>query len=277
MNVQAHKIATRLCRGFMMISFLFLAMGGLAQSASDAGDKPPDQPSLSLSPAVVPAKGGFGQSIAQTLTLTNHTAMELAFDMTAEDVIVQDGKRTYVPAGEVPGSIASTASFSSKIVLVKPYSAATVEARFTIPQGSSLRAVVAIFRGVNKIPTGEGAVSMTASLGTLVTFTMSDKFDVASDALQVAPQSESSNATFSQWLTNTGSEPIVPGGVVAVLSESGKLVSKAEIVPQRLLPGEKLEFKAECPSQLEPGKYRVLASYKFEGQTVTKAGEFQVQ
>jgi len=276
MNVPAHKIAAMLCRGVLLSAVMFVAGAVRAQAPVDAAASA-EQPSLSLSPAVVTAKGSFGQSMAQTLTLTNHTAMELEFEMAAEDVTVKDGKRIYIPAGETAGSIAATASFSSKVISVKPNSAANVEARFTIPQGSSLRAVVAVFRGVNKIPTGRGAVSMTASLGTLITFTVSDKFEVSSETMQVAAQSDAGNTTFSQWLTNTGSEPIVPGGVMAVLNESGKLVSKAEIAPQRLLPGEKLEFKAECPSQLEPGKYRVLASYQFEGQTITKAGEFQVQ
>jgi len=276
MNVPVHKIAAMLCRGVLLSAVVLVAIAGQAQAPADAAVAA-DQPSLSLSPAVVTAKGGFGQSMAQTLTLTNHTTMELEFEMAAEDVTVKDGKRVYIPAGEAAGSIAATASFASKFVTVKPNSAVNVAARFSIPPGSPLRAVVAIFRGVNKIPTGQGAVSMTASLGTLITFTVSDKFEVASDTLQVAPQSDAGNTTFSQWLTNTGSEPIVPGGVMAVLNDAGQLVSKAEISPQRLLPGEKLEFKAECPSQLEPGKYRVLASYQFEGQTITKAGEFQVQ
>src|SRR4051794_29987841 len=46
------------------------------------GIKPP---SLSLSPAVVTTKGSFGQSITQTLVLTNGTARAMAFDMVAQD------------------------------------------------------------------------------------------------------------------------------------------------------------------------------------------------
>ena len=104
-------------------------------------------PSLSLSPAVVTTKGSFGQSITQTLLLNNGTARDMAFDMVAEDVVSRDGRRVFVPAGELKGSIASTAVFSTPMVVVKPFSTATVDVRFTMPAGSDIRAVVAMFRG----------------------------------------------------------------------------------------------------------------------------------
>ena len=43
-------------------------------------------------------------------------------------------------------------------------------------------------------------------------------------------------------LTNVGAEPVIPEGVVALLSDSGKMVGKAPFAAQRLLPGERLEF-----------------------------------
>ncbi len=55
------------------------------------------------------AKGNFGQGLTQTLTLTNQTARDFAFEMVAEDVIIKDGKRVFVPAGETPNSIAASA------------------------------------------------------------------------------------------------------------------------------------------------------------------------
>src|SRR5215471_5898500 len=66
-------------------------------------------PSISLSPAVIMARGTFGQGLTQTLSLTNNTSAEFAFDMEAEDVLIQNGKRVYVPAGETQNSIAATA------------------------------------------------------------------------------------------------------------------------------------------------------------------------
>src|ERR1043166_1123226 len=89
--------------------------------------RPPDKPSISLSPAVIMAKGSFGQGLTQTLTLSNQTGRDFAFDLVAEDVVIKDGKRILVPAGETPNSIAATAVFSQKTVLVKPFSSASVD------------------------------------------------------------------------------------------------------------------------------------------------------
>lgn len=234
-------------------------------------------PSLSLSPAVIMAKGTYGQSTTQTLTITNSTPRDMAFDLVAEDVVIRDGKRVFVAAGELPGSIAATAVFSAPSVLVKPFSSASVDVRLTLPAATEVRAVVALFRGTDRVPSSSGAVFMTASLGTLVTFTISDRFQVSADPITTENQSADANAVIGEWLTNTGAEPIIPEGMVAVLDDSGALVSKAPLAAQRLLPGERLEFKAECPATLPAGHYRVLASYQFEGQTITKAGELVVQ
>src|SRR5215469_6581852 len=68
-------------------------------------------PSISLSPAVVMARGSFGQGLTQTLTLSNQTSAEFVFDLVAEDVVVKNGQRVYVPAGETPRSIAPIAVF----------------------------------------------------------------------------------------------------------------------------------------------------------------------
>src|SRR5579864_3865254 len=129
-------------------------------------------PSISLSPAVIMARGSYGQGLTQTLTLTNNTSAEFAFEMEAQDVVVQDGKRVYIAAGETQNSIAASAVFSQKQVIVKPYSMVSVDVRLTIPAETKLRAVVALFRGTNRLPTSSSAVGMTASLGALITFNL---------------------------------------------------------------------------------------------------------
>ncbi len=235
------------------------------------------QASLSLSPAVVMTKGSFGQSITQTLTLVNDTPRELSFDMVAQDAIVRDGKRVFVNAGELPGSIAATAVFSTPTVTMKPWTTTNVDVRFTMPEGSPIRAVVAIFRGTNRMPSGLGSVAMTASLGTLITFTMSDDFRMAAEPIAVTAQSAQANLAVSEWLTNQGAEPIVPEGMAVLLAPDGSLVSTVAVPAQRLLPGEHLQFKAEWPEPIPPGKYRVLMSYKFEGKLETKSSEVVVQ
>ncbi|HKF23673.1 MAG TPA: hypothetical protein VKE93_19010 [Candidatus Angelobacter sp.] len=248
-------------------------------------------PSISLSPAVIMAKGNFSQQLTQTLTLSNNTGLDLAFELVAEDVIVKDGKRIFVPAGETPNSIAATAVFTPKTVevkgmaapaitkgaiLIKAYSSGSADVRLTIPAETNIRAVALVFRGTDKLPTSTTGVGMTASLATLVTFNLSDNVKLAPESVRVTPASDTANMTIAQWIANTGTEPALPEGTAAVLSGSGSLVGKATFSPQRLLPGERLEFTAEYPDQLRPGDYRALCSFQFEGKTLTSDSSFKV-
>ena len=222
------------------------------------------------------AKGSFGQGLTQTLTLSNQTGRDFAFDLVAEDVLVKDGKRVFVPAGETSGSIAATAVFSQKTVLVKSFSSATVEVRLTLPPKTDIRAIVAMFRGTDKLPSPSGAVGMTASLGALITFNLTDNLKLQPEAVRVNPATDSANMTIAQWISNSGTEPALPEGTAAVLNANGGLVGKATFPAQRLLPGERLEFSAEYPSELPPGNYRALCSFQFEGKTLTSEGNFEV-
>ncbi len=233
-------------------------------------------PSISLSPAVVMAKGNFGQGLTQTLTLSNQTGREFAFELVAEDVVVRDGKRVFVPAGETLDSVAGSAVFSQKTVLVKAFSSASVDVRLTLPKQTSVRAIVAMFRGTDKMPSSSGAVGMTASLGTLITFNLSGNVRLDQEPAHVTPATASANMSVTQFIANTGTEPALPEGAAAVLNAKGALVGKAIFSPQRLLPGERLEFLADYPDQLQPGDYRVLCSFQFEGKTLTSSTDFKV-
>jgi hypothetical protein len=233
-------------------------------------------PSISLSPAVVMAKGNFGQGLTQTLTLSNQTGREFAFELVAEDVVVKDGKRVFVPAGETLDGIAGSAVFSQKTVLVKAFSSASVDVRLTLPKQTSVRAIVAMFRGTDKVPSSSGAVGMTASLGTLITFNLSENVKLEQEAAHVMPATASANMSVTQFIANTGTEPALPEGAAAVLNAKGALVGKAIFSPQRLLPGERLEFVADYPDQLQPGDYRVLCSFQFGGKTLTSSTDFKV-
>jgi hypothetical protein len=248
------------------------------QAAPAAAPTPPttDKPSISLSPAVVMARGSFNQTLTQTLTLTNQTGRDFAFELVAEDVLIKDGKRVFVAAGETPNSIASSAVFTQKTVLVKPFSAISVDVRLTLPVETNIRAVVAMFRGTDKLPTSSGAVGMTASLGALITFNLTDDVKLKPEPVRVIPASETANMKIAQWISNTGTEPVLPEGAAVVLNAGGGLVGKAVFDPQRLLPGERLEFSAEYPGELPPGNYRALCSYQFEAKTLTSEAPFQV-
>jgi hypothetical protein len=229
---------------------------------------PAARSSVSLAPAVVLVQCKFGQSYTHTLTLTNQTQQDFVFEMVAQDVVVRDGKRGFVPAGETARSIAETAVFSQKRVVVKPGQSAMVDVTFTVPQETPLRAAVALFRGLNKVSSG-GPVMMTASLGALFTFTVSENFQVEGSSVTVSAQSATANLGITQVLTNSGSEPVIAGGVAALLNETGTLVGKALFEEQRLLPGEKLTFRAEYPAELRTGRYRVFASFRYEDKVIT--------
>src|SRR5471032_951473 len=93
-----------LCAASMGLSAQSPAPAPAAPAQNPAAPAPAqpaaEKPSISLSPAVIMAKGKFGQGLTQTLTFTNQTARDFAFELVAEDVIVKDGKRVFVPAGE---------------------------------------------------------------------------------------------------------------------------------------------------------------------------------
>lgn len=234
-----------------------------------------ERTSVSLSPAVSMVKCKLGQSYSQTLTLTNQTSQELAFEMMAEDVVVRDGKRVFVAAGETPAGIAATAVFGQKEVVVKPQQSSSVVVTFTVPQETPLRAVVAAFHGSTKISNG-GVVKMTASLGTLFTFTASENFRIETSPIVLIPQSATANLGISQTLINTGSEPVVADGVAAVLDQAGAVVGKAAFEQQRLLPGERLPFRAEYSAELKTGHYRLVASFQYEERVITSSIDFTV-
>lgn len=278
-SFRTNSVAVLFAIGFSVIAFFCLPADAHAQAAPAAPVQTPapgEKPSISLSPAVVMAKGNFGQGLTQTLTLTNQTARDFAFEMVAEDVVVKDGKRTFVAAGETPNSIAATAVFTQKTVLVKAFTSLSVDVRLTIPAKTDVRAIVAMFRGTDKLPSSNGAVGMTASLGSLITFNLSDNVKLQPEAVRVIPASESANMKITEWISNSGAEPVLPEGAAAILNSTGTLVGKATFDPQRLLPGERLEFSAEYPGDLPPGSYRVLCSFQFEGKTVTNEAAFEV-
>lgn len=232
---------------------------------------------LSLSPAVIITRGQPGQSATQTLTLSNQTNMPFSFEMIAQDIVVRDGKRVFVNAGELPRSIAATAVFSKAGVTVPPGQSASVDVTVTLVQDTDVRAIAAIFHGTDKLSGQTNSVGMTASLGCLITFTASNNFDVSASAVEVTPQTETRPLKVSLDLTNTGKEPVIPEGVVALLSEAGKLVGKVPFNAQRLLPGERLQFAAEYAGQLHPGKYRAVTSFQFEDKTVSNTAEFRIE
>ncbi len=235
------------------------------------------QASLSLSPAVIMASGTFGQSLTQQLTINNQTPDVFDFQMVAEDIVVRNGKRVFLPAGEEPGSIAATAVFAPQEIVAPPHTSQSVTITITIPPKTDIRAIAAIFHAKSAINPKSGSVGLVASMGTLLTFNLTDHVAVAPDPIQVSLPTATTNLTFSDVLTNTGTEPVLPKGVAAILNANNHLVGKADFAQQRLLPGEKLPFKAQFSDELKPGKYHVLCTFAFQGHSDTQQSDFVIQ
>jgi len=254
----------------MKFNLIFLAAIAAAQTPDT------ERSTLALSPALIMVHCKPGQSTTQTLTIVNHTASDLKFNLATEDVVVRDGKRVFLPAGQIADGIALTTVAAPAAVMVKAGDEASVQVTLTLPPATEQRAVITFFRSV-ATPSAKGSVGFSASLGTLITFNLTSDTNVKIGPVAASLQTPAANMILSEELGNTGYEPILPKGVVVILNESGKRVAKATFNIQRLLPGERLIFAATNPAQLPPGHYRALSSFEFEQKIVTSASEFTVR
>jgi hypothetical protein len=247
----------------LLFALLVLAVSAVASAQS-----------LILRPAVVPLKGETGQSVTQSLALQNETDMALEFVMEAKDVVVRDGARQFVEAGVLPDSIAASAVFEPRRVRVEPHTSGSVSATFTLPHAMRHRAVVALFRGTSVVATGKRKSLL--SLGTLFTFTVSDRVSVKADVLQVTPPSRSANAQLRSQVVNDGTEPVVPGGMAVILDQQGRLMGKVPFQSKRLLPGEAATLVADFQGELPSGGYRAVATFDIAGRPLTLTSSLTV-
>lgn len=261
---------------FWAVPFVLTQIGG--SFAGQTTDPPDLRSGISLSPSVVMLSGQPGQAHRQTLRLTNHTSRELAFRLEAQDVVADEGRRTFLAAGERQGSIAATAVFSSKDIVIAPGAVGTVDVTVTMPRASVIRGVAVIFRGQTIVGSQRG-LAMTASLGALMTFTLSADTRIDGAVPEVSEQTDTSNLALTEWVTNVGAEPVVASGAAALLNDSGTLVGKVPVEAQRLMPGERLSFRAEYPALLAPGRYRAILSLEYDDharKVLTRTAEFAV-
>ena len=245
-----------------------LLLSGIAHADTHSG-------ALTLSPAVVTLRGIYGQSTTQRVSMTNGTSQLFVCDIVVQDVIVRDGKRLFVSAGQSAGSIAATAVISPRSLSIRPGQTASVTVTVTIPQETSGRAVVVLLRGKNQMMLK--GVPMVASLGSLMTFALSNDVSMATTAMRVTPPTATAMASVAQTCTNSGREPFVARGVVAILDSRGALVGKSVIEPKRLLPRETMELRSDYAGDLAPGRYRVMLTLGYEGQSLVRSAEMDVR
>jgi hypothetical protein len=240
-------------------------------SALRAGDG-----AVSISPAVITLGGKVGQSTTQTLTFTNGTSRPLSFEMKAYDAVVRGGTRGFVEAGSIAGSIAATAAFSPKLFTASPGQSIQVSLTITIPPHASVRAIAVMCDGTTKL--GTGPVRVSASVGTLLTFAIAgDVIAASASPLTVQPPTASATLVAAQQLVNSGTEPVVASGMLAIINATGSLAGKQEIPMSRLLPGEKKDVRVEYDGDLAPGRYRAMITYDLTDKTLTSSAEFSVK
>ncbi|HEX3110822.1 MAG TPA: hypothetical protein VHU41_17115 [Thermoanaerobaculia bacterium] len=230
---------------------------------------------LSVSPAVIMLRGEAGQSTTQRMLLTNGTSRPFSFELVAEDVVVRNTKRFLVPAGETTGSIAATAVFSQRNVTIPAGATVGVDVTVTIPPRTPIRAITALFHGKDRIMRGN--VPTTVSIGTLMTFALSDSIGVDAGIPAITAQTATKNAAFSQPFANNGTEPFVAKGIAAILDAGGTLVGKAPLESRRVLPGEQVSLYGEFAGELARGKYRVLLTCDAGGKVITRSAEMEVR
>jgi hypothetical protein len=251
---------------------LMVLLTGLASSTALLAN----DGSLSVSPAVVMLRGQAGQSTTQTLSFTNGTSQPLAYEMKAQDIIVRGGKRLFVEAGTMPGSIATTAVFSPRLFTVAPSQTVHIDVTITIPPQPAMRAIAVMCQGTTKL--GSGPLKMTASVGTLLTFALSgDVIATEESQLTVHAPTASSNFFAAQQVTNSGTAPVVATGMLAILDSKNALLGKQSIPGWRMLPGERTDMRVEYGGDIPPGRYRALVTYDLTDKTVTSSAEFTVQ
>ena len=83
----------RTTRSLVFICAVTANLWGTAAAQTSGGG-------ISLSPAVVELKGSAGQAHRQTLSLTNSTQVPLAFELLAEDIVIENGQRSFLSAGQ---------------------------------------------------------------------------------------------------------------------------------------------------------------------------------
>lgn len=230
--------------------------------------------SITLSPAVVSLKGNCGQSVTYPLTLENGTDLPIDFSLEAQDVVVRNGVRHFVKAGELADSIAATAVFTPHELHIPSHSSATATVTLTLPPAMRHRAVVTYFRGSTLVTSGDRQA--TLSLGSLFTFTVSDHHSVTAGALDATPPSASAGARLQSTMVNDGAEPVVPSGMAVILDAGGRMVGKIPFAPRRLLPGEKVTLVADYPGELQGGTYRAVATFDVAGRPLTLIGSLKV-
>ncbi|MGD0698019.1 MAG: response regulator [Terriglobia bacterium] len=206
--------------GILVISFLTYRMVSTTNASLETAPveklacvvqpKPPSPPSglwgavdsnfVTLSPAVVQVESHPGQRMSYTLTLTNYSNQELSFQLTAADIVKDEGKLIHIPGSESPAGVAASVKFSRPAISAQPRRSASVNVTLTEPRDPATRSVLIVLNGTDEIRAWQDRI-VQASPGSMATFVNSATSDQA--AAEGAPaQVFMTNYTVCQWRLN---------------------------------------------------------------------------
>lgn len=251
-------------KALMVLALILCAMPGVTYAGN-----------ITVSPAGVSLEGNEGQTATQTFTVANESDAQLAVSVDVSDVIVSEGKRSFVPAGQTRGSIAALVTIPLREFSLAAGEKREVPVTFVMPAETQLRAVAVFFHGVPQQVTSGPKIRL--NLGAVVDFRKSNEVVVQVAQPVVAPPTKTSNALITAQVANVGPEPTRIHGIAALLDNQGKLVGKAAFTPKRLLPGERNPLHAEFAGTLATGRYRVFCSLEYSGVVETRTVELVVQ
>jgi hypothetical protein len=161
-----------------------------------------NQDTLSLSPTFSVLQVEPGASASQVLALANNTGSELTFEVAVLDVEVRDGKTVYLRAGDMPNSIAASAVLSQRYLNIKPRDKTSLTVTFTVHPQTASRGLLILLKGTDRATFG-GTMSLTPTLGSLVTIILPENSAAPIAGTEAGPLSRPVDYAFSQWETVT--------------------------------------------------------------------------
>jgi hypothetical protein len=111
-----------------------------------------------------------------------------------------------------------------------------------------------------------------------MTFALSDRATATATPVSVRPPTRTTNLSISQQLVNSGTEPVLARGVLAIVNPAGALVAKQALPARRILPGENFDVRSDYGGELAPGHYRAFVTYDVQNsKSITSSAEFDVR
>jgi len=170
---------------------------------SSAALSTPD--SFTLAPAVAIIQCHPGETFSRSFTFYNPSSRELTFEAVAQDVVLHDGRVSFVRAGSILNGMAATAVFAERFFNVKPRQSRSISVSLTAHPQTTSQGVLIQFRGTDRVAVNS-TLGIAPTLGTLLLVSL--ERETPGGAEPAAPNLGSRLSSFkvSQWAESTDAE-----------------------------------------------------------------------